>query len=151
MPQSLVQDYLHIVYSTKMRVPYLKDKEVREEMFRYLSGVCRNIDCPPICVGGHIDHVHIFCRLSANVTIANLIKSTKVDSSKWIKTKGQDYRGFRWQSGYGAFSISASHRKPLISYIQGQEEHHRTVTFQEEFLTLLKKYGVEYDEQYLWD
>jgi REP element-mobilizing transposase RayT len=151
MPQSLSQIYLHIVFSTKNRAPLLRDKSVREALHAYLAGTCRNLESPSLIVGGVEDHVHILCRFAKNVTIAQLIRELKRESSKWIKTNGGALASFYWQNGYGVFSISPAHVPALREYIAHQEEHHRNETFQEEFRRLLKKYGVAYDERYVWD
>ncbi|MCC5875005.1 MAG: transposase [Candidatus Sumerlaeia bacterium] len=151
MSQSLVQNYQHIIYSTKGREPFLTDPSVSAELHRYLGGVCIHHNSPSIIVGGHVDHVHIVCRLSKSLTIKTMVRELKVESSKWMKTRGSDYRRFRWQAGYGAFSISPSHVGALTKYVRNQEEHHRRESFQEEYLRLLHKYEVEYDERYLWD
>jgi putative transposase len=151
MPQSLAQIYLHIVFSTKHRRPWLEDKILRAEMHQYLGGICRNLDSPALIVGGVEDHVHLLCRLSRTHTVAEFLRELKRESSKWIKTKGSALADFHWQDGYGAFSVSASHVEAVQVYIANQEEHHRKQTFQDEFRLILKKYQVEYDERYVWD
>ena len=151
MPQSLAQIYLHIVFSTKNRQPFFKDKILRTETHAYLAGTCRNLDSPSLIVGGVEDHVHFLCMLSRKCTVADLVRELKRESSKWIKTKEASLSSFHWQFGYGAFSVSPSHVNSLRKYIADQEEHHRRETFQDEFRRLLKKYGVEYDERYVWD
>jgi putative transposase len=151
MSQSLSQIYLHIVFSTKNRAPFLVDKALREAVHAYLAGTCRNLESPSLIVGGVEDHLHILCRFSKNLSVAQFFRELKRESSKWIKAKGRELASFYWQNGYGAFSISPSHVEALKEYIANQEEHHRQETFQEEFRRLLKKYGVEYDERYVWD
>ena len=151
MSQSLVQIYVHIVYSTKHREPFLKDKEFRDRMHRYIAGICKNLKCPVLIVGGVEDHVHILCRLGNTVNIAELIRDLKRDSSKWIKSEQPQLSEFHWQNGYGGFSLSPSHLEPLKHYIANQEEHHRHETFQDEFRRLCTKYGLEIDERYAWD
>jgi putative transposase len=151
MPQSLAQIYLHIVFSTKERRPFLQDRAIRDELHQYLGGTCNNLDCPVLRVGGVADHVHILCRLGRVITVADLVKELKRDSSQWLKTKSPELREFYWQNGYGAFSISPGHVEAVRVYIANQEEHHRTVSFQDEFRRLLTKYGLEWDECYLWD
>ncbi len=151
MPQSLVQIYVHIVYSTKHRKPFLTDAEFRNRTHRYLAGMCKNLNCPALIAGGTQDHVHVLCRLGKTSDIADLIRDLKRDSSKWIKTEQPALEDFYWQQGYGAFSISPSHVEPLKEYIANQEEHHRHETFQEEFRRLCNKFGLEIDERYVWD
>ncbi len=151
MPQSLAQIYLHLVFSTKDRRPFLQNAELRDELHNYLGGICRNLDAPSLIIGGVEDHVHLLCRFSRTLTVADLIRDLKRDSSKWIKTKDTSVAVFDWQSGYGAFSVSPAHVEALKAYIANQEEHHRSVTFQDEFRRLCQKYGVTLDERYTWD
>ena len=151
MPQSLAQIYLHIVFSTKDRRMFLKNLKIRNAMHAYLGGTCRNLGCPVLIVGGVGDHVHILCRFGRTISVANLLRELKRESSKNVKTKSPSLAKFQWQAGYGAFSVSPAHVDALCEYIANQEEHHGTETFQEEFRRLLKKYGVEYDERYVWD
>jgi REP element-mobilizing transposase RayT len=151
MPQSLVQIYVHIVYSTKHRQPFLRDKTLRDDLHAYLAGICSNQKCPALIIGGVDEHVHLLCRLSKTLDVSTLIRELKRDSSKWIKDKTPQLVDFAWQNGYAAFSISPSHVDPLKAYIESQEEHHRQESFQEEIRRLCQKYGVELDEQYAWD
>ena len=148
MPQSLAQIYLHLVFSTKDRRPFLQNSDLRNEMQHYLGGICNGLI---LRVGGVADHVHLLCRLGRSITIADLIKELKRESSKWIKTKSPSLADFHWQNGYGAFSISPGHVDQLIAYIVNQEEHHKTESFQAEYLRLLAKYGLEWDERYVRD
>ncbi|MCA9112130.1 MAG: transposase, partial [Planctomycetaceae bacterium] len=117
----------------------------------YLGGICRNLDAPSLIVGGVEDHVHLLCRFGRTLTIADLIRDLKRDSSKWIKSKGTNVAAFDWQSGYGAFSVSPSHVDALKTYIANQEERHRHASYQDEFRRLCEKYGVTLDERYTWD
>ena len=151
MPQSLAKIYLHLVFSTKDRRPFLRERGLRQELHAYMAGACRQMNSPSLVVGGVEDHVHLLCFLSRTITIADLVKELKRESSKWIKTKSQKDADFRWQGGYGAFSISPAHVDDLRRYIENQEEHHRRESFQDEYRRLLKKYEVEYDERYVWD
>ncbi len=150
MPQSLVKNYVHITFSTKSRYPFI-DKQIQEELFAYLAGICHNMDSFPLKVGGYLDHVHILCNLSRKKALMDLLEELKSNSSKWIKTKGENYKGFYWQNGYGCFSVNPSEVDVVINYIEGQEAHHKIKTFQEEYRAFLKKYNVEYDERYVWD
>lgn len=151
MSQSLTQIYLHIVFSTKDRRPFLQDPELQNRTWAYLAGVCANLDCPAIKIGGVKNHVHILCRHSKNISVANLIRELKRESSKWIKTQSDAVRAFYWQSGYAAFSISPSHVDDLTGYIENQEEHHKRETYEDELRRICKKFGVELDERYAWD
>ena len=151
MPQSLSKVYLHVVFSTKNRVPYLSDRGLRQETHAYLAGACRNLGSPSLIVGGVEDHVHISCFMSRTLTMADFVGELKRESSKWIKTKARSLSDFHWQSGYGIFSISPVHVEDLRKYIADQESHHRRETFKDKFRRLLKKYDIDYDERYVWD
>jgi putative transposase len=151
MPQSLAQIYLHIVFSTKERRPFLHDKSLRDESHDFLGGTCNKFDCPVLRVGGVADHIHILCRFGRTITVGDLVKELKRESSLWIKTKSSEMVDFYWQKGYGAFSVSPGHVNRLIDYIAEQEKNHEKETFQEEFRRLLKIYGLKWDEQYVWD
>ena len=150
MPQSLVKNYIHIVFSTKNRQPFI-DQSIKEELHAYLGGTCKELGCPVLAVGGMEDHVHILCMLSRNMALSELVGKVKANSSKWIKTKGEQYANFYWQNGYGGFSVNPTETEVVIKYIQTQEEHHKKRTFKEEYRLFLKKYKVEYDERYVWD
>jgi REP element-mobilizing transposase RayT len=150
MAQSLSKVYVHITFGTKNRYPFIDDA-IKTELWSYIGGVCKSLDCNPIRVGGYNDHVHICCLLSKSITQSKLLEEIKKESSKWIKTKGQKYSKFYWQNGYGIFSVNPSEIDKVVGYIDNQHEHHRKRTFQEELSAFLKKYGVEYDERYLWD
>jgi putative transposase len=150
MPQSLSQVILHVVFSTKERRPWL-DAAVRPHLHAYLATLCRDCGCQAYRVGGAVDHVHIAARLSRTISQAGLLEKIKKTSSAWIKTQGEQYSAFHWQAGYGDFSIGWSQLEGLVRYIDGQEQHHRTRSFQEEYRNLLQKYHVEFDERYVWD
>ena len=150
MPQSLSQVLVHVVFSTKNRVPFL-DPEIRDRVHAYLATVGRICGAETSRVGGVEDHVHEACNLPRTLTTSKLVETIKKDSSRWIKTLGRDYRSFRWQAGFGAFSVSSLQLRALITYIDNQEEHHKTQTFQDELRLLLQKYRISYDERYLWD
>ena len=151
MPQSLARVVLHVVFSTKSRVPFLKDPELRARLHAYMAGALQNIGCEPILINGVEDHVHILCNLSRIVTIAGLVEVAKGGPSKWMKDQRVAYRDFYWQGGYGSFSVSQSNVEQVRAYIATQEEHHRGVSYQDEFRALCRKHGVEMDERYVWD
>jgi REP element-mobilizing transposase RayT len=150
MGQSLVTNYLHIVFSTKHREPLI-DSSVEEELYSYLGGICKSMECQPVKVGGYTNHIHILCLLSKKVALVKLMEELKSHSSKWIKAKGDAYQNFYWQDGYGAFSVNPSEVDVVISYIANQKKHHGGRTYQDEYRAILRKYGVEYDERYVWD
>lgn len=150
MSQSLSKIYVHLIFSTKNRVPLISD-DIKDELFNYLGGVCRNLECNPLQVGGYKDHVHILCLFSKKITLIKLLEEIKSSSSKWIKTKDGKFSNFYWQSGYGAFSVNPAEIEVVKTYIQNQEKHHKLKSFQEEYRAFLKKYDVEYSEEYVWD
>lgn len=149
MSQSLSKVYIHITFSTKDR-QYLIDKNIKESLFQYLGGVCKGLQCNPVQVGGFTDHVHILCLLSRKIAQMDLLEELKKQSSKWIKTQGNQYSNFYWQDGYGLFSVNPTQVNIVVDYIKNQEEHHKTISFQDELRAFLKKYKVEYDERYVW-
>ena len=149
MPQSLVQIYLHIVFSTKHRKTFLKD--IQAETHSYLAGICRNLACPALIIGGFEDHIHSLTRHSKNITVPDFLRDLKRSSSKWIRTLNTGADLFSWQNGYGVFSVSVTHIEDLKKYIAKQEQHHVHESFQEEFRRLCKKYSVKLDERYVWD
>jgi len=150
MGQSLVKNYIHIVFSTKNRVPLIH-QPYEDELYRYLGGICKNMECHPIKIGGYTDHIHILCMLSKKVALIKLVEEVKSHSSKWMKTKDKSLENFYWQDGYGAFSVNPSEIDEVITYIANQQEHHKKVTFEDEYRAFLKKYKVEYDERYVWE
>jgi putative transposase len=151
MPQSLAKVLIHTVFSTKNREPLLFDRELRDELLRVMGGILSNLDCQPILMGGVEDHVHLLSALSRTIDIADMVKEVKRGSSLWIKTQDASLQDFAWQSGYGVFSIGFSQIPDVKRYIANQEEHHRRVTFQDEFRQLLTKYEIDFDERYVWD
>lgn len=151
MAQSLSRLWTHLIFSTKDRYPFLSDKSVRNDMHAYLATVLRTHECETLIVGGVEDHMHALFALSRNFSISQVVKEIKRTSSSWIKTISSSTKKFHWQNGYGAFSVSQSHLNQVIQYIEQQEKHHRRVPFQDEYRAFLRKYGIEYDERYVWD
>ena len=150
MPQSLAQLYTHLIFSTKNREPIIRDSD-RDDLQAYFGGILRELRCPSLATAAVKDHVHILYRQSKNISLAKLVEEVKVGSSKWIKPQHERYQRFHWQSGYGAFSVSASKLEAVRRYVLNQEDHHRQVSFQDEFRRFLREYQVEYDEDYVWD
>ncbi len=149
MGQSLVKNYVHIVFSTKYRTHFIHPP-YEQELHAYLGGICKELECQPIKIGGYTDHVHILCMLSKKIALMKLLEEVKSHSSKWMKTKDVSLNNFYWQDGYGAFSVNPA-QIDRVMYIENQHEHHRKKDFQNEYRAYLKKYGVEYDERYVWD
>ena len=150
MPQSLSRVILHIIFSTKHREPWL-DSDVQPRMHAYLATICHGLGADFVRVGGVADHVHIVTTLPRTIAQAQLIEQIKKASSKWVKALDVRYRGFFWQRGYGAFSVSPSQLEAVLQYVDTQQEHHRTHTYQEEYRELLRWHGIEFDEGYVWD
>ena len=151
MPQSLSVVYVHLVFSTKDRRPFLRERKVRESLHAYLGDISKRLDCPPILVGGVEDHVHMLARLGRTITQAEWVKEVKRVSNHWLKEHDVELANFEWQGGYADFSVSQSNLKQVQEYIAQQEEHHRTMTFQDELRSLLRKHHVECDECYVWE
>src|SRR5437879_3571433 len=151
MPQSLAAVYIHLVFSTKDRRPLLRDKSTRDTLHSYLGGISKQLDCPPILVGGVEDHIHLLARFGRTITQAEWVKELKRVSNLWLKERGRDYADFEWQGGYADFSVSQSNLEQVKQYIANQEEHHRKIGFQDELRALLRKHEIEWDEKYVWD
>jgi len=151
MAQSLSRLWTHLIFSTKDRFLFLTDQQIQGDMHAYLATVLRSHDCETLDVGGTNDHVHCLFALSRKHSISEVVKEIKRTSSGWIKDVAPRCAKFHWQNGFGAFSVSQSHLDSVLQYIDRQEEHHRRVTFQDEFRAFLRKYYIEYDERYVWD
>jgi REP element-mobilizing transposase RayT len=149
MTQALVDVALHIVFSTKNRQPLIS-QEIEEELFKYICGTAKNLKCPVIKINGVEDHIHLLLQFGKKMAICDLISEIKSSSSRWIKTKGDQYRHFSWQSGYGTFAVARPRIDTVIRYIAKQKEHHKVQGFKEEFIEMLIRAEIEYDEEYLW-
>jgi|ERR1043165_5615561 REP element-mobilizing transposase RayT len=149
MAQTLTSLLVHVIFSTKNREPFMSP-EIEPELFAYIGGILKNHESSLLDAGGTADHVHLLISLSKNISLSALMKDVKKDSSSWIKTKGNRFRNFHWQDGYGAFSVGQSEVVRVKQYIDNQKEHHRKRSFREELIALLEEYGLEYDERYLW-
>ena len=146
---SYISSYFHCVFSTKERRPLIVP-ELRDRLWPFMGGIARQNKMKAIEIGGVEDHVHILLSLPSTMAVSKAIQLIKGGSSKWVHETFPEHRLFAWQEEYGAFSVSVSQLDKTIEYITGQEAHHRKLTFQEEFLALLKKHRIEYDERYLW-
>ena len=152
MPQSLAQITIHIVFSTKNRERSLQSSELRDQFYAYMATILRdNVDSPALLINGVEDHIHGLISLSRKFAIMKVIEEAKTETSKWMKRQSSELRSFAWQAGYGAFSVSESHISQVRAYIGNQEEHHKKMTFQDEFRKLCKRHRVAIDERYLWD
>ena len=150
MPQSFCQIYVHIIFSTKDRWKWLS-ADIRPRVYAYLATLARNMGCPYIVVGGTDNHIHIVLDTGKANKPVDILARVKKESSKFVKTLGLKYRHFYWQNGYGMFSVSPASVQDVVCYIENQEQHHRTVSFKDEFRSFLDEYGLKYDERYLWD
>jgi REP element-mobilizing transposase RayT len=151
MPQSLVKNLVHLVYSTKHRKPWIRN-DVRERLFAYQAGILEQWESPALVIGGVEDHVHALFLLSKNHALKKIVEEVKKGSSKWMKTReGASNKDFQWQNGYAGFSVSQSNVEEVRKYIENQTEHHRKMTFQDELRALFKRHGIEFDERYVWD
>ncbi|NUQ28541.1 MAG: IS200/IS605 family transposase [Acidobacteriaceae bacterium] len=148
MPQSLSLLLVHVVFSTKERYPFLNEN-IREPLYAYMAAAVRNAGCECYRIGGVADHVHLAIRLSRTTSVSELIELLKTSSSKWLKE--QSVKKFAWQRGYAVFSVGPDDRDALLAYIDSQAEHHRKVSFQDEFRAFLTRYGIAFDERYVWD
>lgn len=147
---SYVSSYYHCVFSTKERRPLITPA-LAERLWPFLGGIARNNKMKAIEIGGVADHVHLLISLPPTLAIAKAMQLIKGGSSKWVHETFLEHRLFAWQEKYGAFSVSVSQLDNIIAYIKGQEKHHKRMSFKEEFLALLKKHSIEYDERYLWE
>jgi REP element-mobilizing transposase RayT len=151
MPQSLSHLFVHIIFSTKHRQPFITER-LEKELYAYIAKILYD-ECysPAVIIGGDKDHIHILLALSRVWSVAKIVERIKVRSSKWMKTKGRDVSAFQWQTGYGCFSVSKSSVPAVRRYIEDQKEHHRKQSFKDEFIQFLDKHGLEYDERFMWD
>jgi|SRR5882724_10846484 len=141
----------HLVFSTKDRRPWLRDRPTREALHAFLGSASTQSDCPPLLVRGVEDHVHLLARFGRTITQADWTKELKRVSNLWLKGHGREYADFEWQGGYADFSVSPSNLERVKEYISRQAEPHQKQGFQEELRALLRKHNLEWDERYLWD
>ena len=149
MAQSLSKQYIHIIFNVKIHSVKIRKQE-EEELYAYIGSVIKNNQSIPIMINGMSDHLHILLILSKNLSLAKITEEIKKHSSRWIKTKSSHYAKFSWQGGYAGFSVSPSVLEIAIKYIKNQKEHHKKMTFREEYLLFLKEYGIDFNEDYLW-
>jgi putative transposase len=150
MPQSLAKVYIHLVFSTKSRIPVLADTW-RDELFQVLGGSANNLGCQSLIVGGVADHIHMLFQLARTISLSDAIGTIKWTSSAWINQTRSLSTPFQWQGGYAAFSVSQSNVEAVRDYIRRQPEHHQRQSFQDELREWLRRYEVDWDERYLWD
>ena len=150
MPQSFVCLNCHVIFSTKNREPLITEA-IDSRLREYIGGTARQTGCRLLAIGGMADHVHLLLSMGKQRSLADTIRDIKSNPSRWIHETFDALRGFAWQARYGAFSLSYSAMDEVRRYIHRQQEHHRVRSFKEEFLTLLQRHNIEYDERYIWD
>jgi REP element-mobilizing transposase RayT len=150
MPSTHTNLLYHLVFSTKRRLPLISSN-LGTELYRYIGGIIRDEGGIMLEIGGIADHLHILTKWKPSIALSDFLAKIKGNSSKWANETKMKMRKFGWQEGYGAFSVSESQVVAVTKYIRSQEEHHRKQTFQEEYLALLKKHRIQFDERYLWD
>jgi putative transposase len=150
MANTYTQLYIQMVFAVRGRDSLIK-KEWKEDLYKYTTGIVQNGGHKMLAINGMPDHVHIFVGYNPNQKIPDLVETIKTDTNHFIKNQGLTRHKFSWQSGYGAFSYSRSHIDRLIQYILNQEQHHRKTTFRAEYLDLLQKFEIEYQEPYLFE
>lgn len=149
MPNTYTQIYIHIVFTVQNRLSLINSKW-RDELYMYISGIVTKQGHKLISIGGMPDHLHVFIGLKPNQSVSDLLQDIKGDSSKWINLKGFVKGKFEWQSGFGAFSYSISQIDDVVKYIQNQEEHHKRMTFIQEYKQFLDKFQISFDERYVF-
>ena len=149
MSNSYTSLFIHTIFSTHNREPVLTST-LRDRLWAYMGGIARGNKIKAVSIGGTLDHAHMLISIPASVPVAKAVQLVKGGSSKWVHENISSLRKFAWQEGYGAFSVGASQVDEVAAYIVHQEEHHRTRTFQEEYLSYLNEYRVEYDKRYVW-
>ena len=149
MPHSFASLLFHVIFSTKDRAPDLLP-ELTSRLFPYMGGIIRERRGVPLIVNGPADHVHLLVSVPTTESIAELLRVVKTNSSRWVHEQFPVGKRFGWQSGYAAFTVSSSRSADVRDYIAAQQEHHRRVSFQEEFLAFLRKHGIPYDEREIW-
>ena len=150
MPHTYISFVVHYVFSTKNRRRMISP-DLEQRLWPYMGGIARANNMTAFCIGGTEDHVHMLVSLPSTISVAKAVQLVKGGSSKWVHEQFPEHREFEWQRGYGAFTIGISHLENTIKYIESQKEHHKKVSFQEEYLAILRKHGLEYDERYVWD
>jgi len=141
----------HIVFSTKDRRPLLRDDKFREDTWSYMAGICKNLGGHAVKIGGYFDHVHVLVRIPAKIAVSDFVRMLKSNTSKHINESRDAEPKFHWQDGYGAFTVSRSQEAEVAQYIERQMQHHAERDFKGEFMSILKRHEIEYDERYLWE
>ncbi len=146
MPHAFTNNHIHLVFSTKERVKIIP-AELQAETWPYMAGICKKTGLIPVAINGMADHAHLLFHLPPAIALAKAVSSIKANSSRWLNERKIK---FAWQEGYGAFGVSASNVAAVAKYIRNQQEHHRKISYQDEFRVLLTRHGIEFDEKYVW-
>ena len=149
MPHTFTSLLVHVVFSTKDRAPSLSP-EFSERLFPYMGGIVREMKAAPLIINGPADHVHLLLSLPAATSVAELLRVLKTNSSRWVHEQFPGRKSFAWQAGYGAFTVSASRQEDVRAYIAAQQQHHRRISFENEFMSLLRKHGMEVAAEDCW-
>jgi putative transposase len=144
MPHAFTNNHIHVVFSTKERRKLIS-KELQPETWSYMAGICKKTGLIPVAINGMADHAHLLFHLPPAISLAKAVSSLKANSSGWLN---EQRTKFAWQEGYGAFSVSASNLAVVAKYVRNQQEHHKKISYEDEFLTLLRKHGIEFDAKY---
>ncbi len=149
MANTYTQIYIHVVFSVQGRQSLIQ-RERKEELYKYISGIVRNKKQKLIAINGMADHVHIFLGMKPDIALSDLVRDIKNNSSKFVNEKKWIRGRFNWQEGFGAFSYGHSQIDAVVKYIQNQERHHAKRTLKEEYIEMLKKFNVQFDERYVF-
>ena len=151
MSQSLANVAVHLIFSTKDRLPWLANEHLQENMHKQLVDASKVLMCPALIAGGVADHIHLLGRIHRTSSISEWVKGLKRVTSIWVKQQGEELQSFQWQAGYGAFAVSQSETPRVIRYIQNQAEHHRRFDFKTEYRRILQLHEIPYDEGKMWE
>ena len=146
MSHSFVKNHMHVVFGTKDRRKLIS-KEIQPELWPYMAGICRNEGMAPIAIGGFDNHAHVLLHVPPTISVAKAVMLLKANSSRWMS---RNIKQFKWQDGYAAFGVSVSNTASVANYVRNQESHHKKRSFEDEYLALLRKHGVEFDPKYVF-
>lgn len=142
--------YLHITFSTEQRISYLADSEIKSDLIAFMTQILEEIGSPALKIGGGTEHIHILCKMSPNISQDGLVQTIKMRSEQWMIDQGGTYELFKWQHGYGVFSINPNQLNIVKRYIAQQKTHHSTTSYETEYMSLLNNMHVPHDADDLW-
>ena len=149
MEHSLAKLYVHIIFHVKDEQNFIRQED-EKELYAYIGGIIKLTSSDPIKINGTENHIHALANMSKNISFSKFLEEIKKNSSRWLKTKNIHYKDFAWQSGYSGYSVSQSKVEIVKNYIERQKEHHKKISFREEYLKFLSEHGIKFDENYLW-